>query len=69
MQYTQFLIFERGCQCNLAEAPSALCSIALPDRYGKLDASQPLTDEMIIECVRICNICKSTFRNIIGLDK
>lgn len=52
MQYTQFLIFEIGCQCNLAKAHSTLCPIALPDRYGKLNTSRPLTEDMIIECAK-----------------
>lgn len=52
MRHTQFLVFEITDQCNLAEAHKHRCPVALPDRYGTLDTSRPLTDDLIVECVR-----------------
>ena len=50
MRHTQFLVFEISPRCNLAERHAGRCPVSLADRYGTLDTSRPLTDELIIEC-------------------
>jgi len=65
LSYTQFLIFEITNQCTLAKAHAKICPIGLPGRYGKLDTSRPLTDDLILECARIAYL-ELGFRGLVG---
>jgi hypothetical protein len=55
VRYTQFLIFELGSKCNLAEEHRGRCPSADADRYGALDTSRPLTDDQIVQTARKAN--------------
>lgn len=48
LRYTQYLIHEIGPQCNLARS-HCKCPSGDRDRYGQLDTSTPLSDDVIVE--------------------
>jgi len=52
VKYTQFLVFEIGRQCNLADHHQR-CPSGTPDRYGELDTSRALTDDVIVAAARL----------------
>jgi len=65
VQYVQSLVFEISPHCNLCKEHAARCPIALPDRYGNLDTSRPLSDEKILEVCRLA-YGELGFRGVIG---
>lgn len=52
LSLTQFLVFEICRACNLCQKHSAHCPSADQDRYGRLDTSNELTDEVIVQSIR-----------------
>jgi hypothetical protein len=52
LAYTQFISFEIGRVCNLAEAHRGCCPSADFNRYGRLDTSSSLSDDVIVDCIR-----------------
>lgn len=48
--YTQFLTFEIGRVCNLAQAHKGACPSADVNRYGRLNTSRQLHDGSIVDC-------------------
>lgn len=64
MRYVQSLNFEISRDCNLREAHAAKCPIVLPDRYGALDTTRPITDELILHCIACAYA--AGFRGLIG---
>lgn len=52
LSLTQVLPFEITNICNLSTKHCALCPAGDPGRYGTLDTSRPITDDIIVECVK-----------------
>jgi hypothetical protein len=51
LAFTQLLSFEIGRACNLAQAHAYACPSADVNRYGRLDISRELSDDVIVACV------------------
>lgn len=64
MKHTQFLIFEIGPDCNLACQHRERCPSGDPDRYGRLDTSELLGDDQIINSVKVAH--ELGFKGLIG---
>lgn len=65
MRYTQFLLFEITDRCNLAESHAELCPIGKPELYANVDTARRLTDDKIVDCVRIA-YKQMGFRGLVG---
>jgi len=51
MRYTQFIATEICRECNYAKIHEHKCPSGDEDRYGRLDTSQPMTDDQIVDLV------------------
>jgi hypothetical protein len=49
VRYTQYLIFELGSKCNLDKEHWGRCPSGDLDRYGALDTSHEMSDELILQ--------------------
>lgn len=63
MQYTQFLIFEVGKGCNLAEKHKR-CPSSHPDRFGDQKKFGPMPDDLIVNTA--CEAMDKGFSGLIG---
>lgn len=52
LSLTQVLPFEITNVCNLSGEHCGLCPAGDPNRYGTLDTSRPITDDLIVDCVK-----------------